>query len=239
MVHEPGSGNRLLRALPSAAAKRIVPHLEPVELDVRYVLERPRRPIERIYFPDRGIASIVANAGSDRRVEVGIFGRDGVSGLAALMGGDRSPYECFMQMPGAGRAVDVGVVRSVFEDDPAFRGLILRYAQTYMMQATHTALANAQASLSARLCRWLLMCHDRVDGLDLKLTHEFLSTMIGVRRAGVTTTIHDIEGRGLIRARRGWIRIEDRAGLKAEAQTFYGTPEEEYARLMGVDFREG
>lgn len=113
---------------------------------------------------------------------------------------------------------------------PAF----LRYVQVVLVQTAHTALANAHARLEDRLCRWILMCCDRLDGDLLPLTHEFLSMMLGVRRAGVTTAIHLLEGRGLIRARRGCIEIVDRDGLKAGAADIYGVPEAEYRRLIGL-----
>ena len=91
------------------------------------------------------------------------------------------------------------------------------------------------AHLDERLARWLLMCHDRIDGDEIRMTHEFLSIMPGVRRAGVTVGTHILEGRGLIRATRGCIHILDRAGLEGAANGFYGAPEAEYARVVGYD----
>jgi CRP-like cAMP-binding protein len=104
-----------------------------------------------------------------------------------------------------------------------------------MTQTSQTALSNGQSKLEERLARWLLMCHDRINGDTVELTHEFLSVMLGVRRAGVTVGTHVLEGKGLIRASRGGITILDREGLEEEAQGFYGVPEASYARLIGFD----
>jgi CRP-like cAMP-binding protein len=100
------------------------------------------------------------------------------------------------------------------------------------VQTSGTAFANAEHTVEARLARWLLMCHDRLDGDDIPITHEFLSMMLGVRRAGVTTATHVLEGNGLIRAKRGVITILDREKLEGLADNAYGLPEAEYARLM-------
>jgi CRP-like cAMP-binding protein len=108
----------------------------------------------------------------------------------------------------------------------------LRYAQALSVQTSGTAFTNAEHTLETRLARWLLMCHDRVDGDDIQITHEFMSMMLGVRRSGVTTATHILEGNGLIRARRGGISILDRERLEEFADNAYGLPEAEYARIM-------
>ena len=100
------------------------------------------------------------------------------------------------------------------------------------VQTSGTAFANAEHTMETRLARWLLMCHDRVDGDEIAITHEFMAMMLGVRRAGVTTAIHVLEGRDLVEAKRGVITILDRAKLEALADNAYGLPEAEYARLM-------
>ncbi len=109
---------------------------------------------------------------------------------------------------------------------------MLRFAQSFLIQATHTAISNGSAKLEERLARWLLMAHDRIDGDELPLIHDFLALMLGVRRPGVTVAIHSLEGQGLIEAARGVIRVIDRKGLEEVANASYGTPEAEYERLM-------
>jgi CRP-like cAMP-binding protein len=227
--------NNLLRALPPDDAALVEQHLEPVQMERRFVLERPQVPIEHVYFPDSGIASMVAQAGRDRRVEAGIFGRDGMSGIAVVMGDDRSSLQCFMQVGGEGQRIASEALRDAMEASPGLRLFLLRFVHALMAQTTQTVLADAQARLEERLCRWLLMCHDRINGDVLPLTHDFLATMLGVRRAGVTMAVHVLEGRGLIRAERGSIMINDREGLEIGAGGTYGVAEAEYQRLMGIN----
>ena len=101
------------------------------------------------------------------------------------------------------------------------------------IQSAHTALANATAKIDERLARWLLMAHDRVDGDEIPLTHEFLALMLGVRRAGVTVALQMLEGNGLVGSSRGVVHIINRRGLARLADGLYGTPEAEAARLTG------
>ncbi|MDD7971086.1 Crp/Fnr family transcriptional regulator [Roseinatronobacter alkalisoli] len=230
--------NILLRTLSAEDVGLIEPHLEPIVLDRRFALERPKIPIEHIYFPTSGVASIVAPVGRDQRVEVGIVGREGMTGSAVSLGNGRSPYECFMQMQGDGLRITSDALREAMRESPTLQNVFLRYTQALAIQTAQTAASNARANLEDRLCRWLLMCHDRTDGDTLNLTHDFLATMLGVRRAGVTLAIHLLEGRALIRARRGCIEIIDREGMEVSANGIYGLPESEYERLIGISPRE-
>jgi CRP-like cAMP-binding protein len=118
------------------------------------------------------------------------------------------------------------------------RKLLMKYMQTLSTQTSYTALSNAVHHVDERLARWLLMCHDRVDGDEFALTHEFLSLMLAVRRPSVTTALHVLEGNGFIRSVRGYITILDRAALETFAADAYGRPEEEYRRLIGAIGRE-
>ncbi len=109
---------------------------------------------------------------------------------------------------------------------------MLRYAHLFQLQTAQTALSNGSYSLEERLARWMLMCHDRMDGDEFPITHEFLAFMLGVRRPGVTTTVHILEGAGMIKARRSRIQILDRAKLEEAAGESYGAAEAEYRRLI-------
>ncbi len=116
---------------------------------------------------------------------------------------------------------------------PVFSNLLARYIQAFGSQISFTALSNAVHSIDERLARWLLMCHDRVDGDEIALTHEFISLMLAVRRPSVTTALHVLEGYKLIRSERGRITIRDRQALETFAGDAYGKPEQEYSRLIG------
>ena len=226
--------NALLRTMTPDDAALLVPGLEPVELPLRYLMERPQARIRHIYFPDSGVASIVSMANRNKRIEAGVFGREGMSGLAVLLGADRSPNETFIQVPGHGRRIATEDLLQACERSPTLRVHLLRLAHAMLVQTMHTALANGQAKIEERLARWLLMCHDRVDGDDLPLTHEFLSLMLGVRRAGVTVALAALEQKGLVRPYRGGSAVLDREGLEKLADGIYGVPEAEYRRLYGT-----
>ncbi|ESZ05751.1 hypothetical protein X737_35335 [Mesorhizobium sp. L48C026A00] len=130
-------------------------------------------------------------------------------------------------------SIPAPALSSALSESTTLKALLLLYVQTLYIQTSYTALVNARSKLDERLARWLLMCHDRVRGDRLAITHEFMSVMLGVRRPGVTVAIQELEGRGLIRATRGEIVIRDRDGLFQLADGTYSEPEREYRRLLG------
>jgi CRP-like cAMP-binding protein len=201
-------------------------------LKVRDVFERPNRPIEEVCFPETGIASVVAEHPGGRRIEIGIVGCEGVTGSAVVLGSDRTPHSTYMQVAGEGYRLPVSKLRELISKSAALHGILLKFVQAFMVQTAHTAIANARATLSERLARWLLMAHDRVPGDDLALTHEFLSLMLAVRRPGVTEALKSLEDAGLIQCARGQITLLDRKGIEKIAGSYYGVPEAEYRRLM-------
>jgi CRP-like cAMP-binding protein len=224
--------NRLLRLLSPADLALLDPYLERQELPERRYFEKPNRPVKAAYFVETGIASVVAGA-NGQKVEVGVIGREGMTGQIVVMGNDRSPNESYMQVAGEGWCIPAVRLREAMDESATMRPLFTRYAQTFTIQATYTALANAKGSLEERLARWLLMAHDRIDGDQLPLKHEFLALMLGVRRAGVTVALQELGSASLIQNGRGRITVLDREGLEEAANGFYGTPEAEYKRLMG------
>jgi CRP-like cAMP-binding protein len=223
----------LLGALSPADLDLLRPDLEPVSLALRQDLEKPNRPIGDVYFPNIGIASVVAVQPKDKRVEVGLIGCEGMSGTAVVLGNDRSPHSTYMQVAGEGHRVAAGKLRETMKASDTLRAVFLRYVQVFMVQTAHTAIANARNKLDARLARWLLMAHDRVRDSTLPLTHEFLSLMLGVRRAGVTEALHSLQSQKLIRTGRGEVVVLDRKGIERAAGNSYGTPEAEFRRLIG------
>jgi CRP-like cAMP-binding protein len=222
-----------LKALSDADIALLTPCLTAEPLPVRKTLEAPHKPIQTIYFMDQGIASVVAMTEKDVEVEVGLVGCEGVTGLAVILGSDRTPHHTYIQIAGAGFSMRAADLLRVMDENATLRRLLLRYAQAFTIQATHTAAANARATIEARLARWILMAHDRVPHNEMRLTHEFLSVMLGVRRAGVTVTIQALMRQGAIQSpKSGLIVMVDREGLKGIAGSFYGVPEREYDRLI-------
>lgn len=229
--------NCLLRMMPDDGYARLAPHLEVVDLGLRQQLVEPMQRMAHVWFIEDSVASIVATSAGGRQSEVGLVGRDGVVDVAAINGTDVTPLECFVQIQGRAQRLPMAEMRDAIADSAALRAFFSNYAQSFLTQVAHTALANATHTIDSRLARWLLMSQDRLGGDVIQMTHEFLSIMLGVRRAGVTIAVQDLERDGLIRARRGSVTVRDRAGLMALASDAYGTPESEYARLLGFDFR--
>lgn len=225
--------NRLLAALSKDDRDRLQPHLEPIDLELRKPLEQPNKRIDNVYFLDVGIASVVAVQARETNVEIGLIGREGMTGLAIVLGNHRSPHATYIQAAGKGQRIAAAELRKALAASATLQILLMKFVQAFMVQTAHTAIANARAKLDQRLARWLLMAHDRLDGNALPLTHEFLALMLGVRRAGVTEALNALEGRRLIEAARGRIVVRDRKGIERSAGGSYGVPEAEYRRLLG------
>jgi CRP-like cAMP-binding protein len=225
--------NRLLAALSAADLGLLQPYLEPLDLNLRYDMEKPNKPIGFVYFMDKGIASVVAVQSDGTRAEVGLIGREGMTGTAVVLGNDRSPNETYIQVAGGGQRISSAELRKAMKASESLHGLLLKYVQAFMVQTAHTAIANARAKLDERLSRWILMAHDRMANNTLALTHEFLALMLGVRRAGVTEALHSLTSQNLIETGRGHVVVRDRKGIERIAGDSYGSPEKEYRRLIG------
>jgi CRP-like cAMP-binding protein len=173
-------------------------------------------------------SSIVA-ANKDKRLEVGLIGCKGLTGLPIMLGNDRSPNETVMQVAGNGIRIPADKLRDAIPQSQSLQRALLNFAQGFLNQTANTALSNGTATLEERLARWLLMAHDRLRGDEVPLTHEVLSLMLGVRRAGVTVALHNLAQRGLVRLSRSQVVITDRKGLKEAANGSYRKPH--YSRL--------
>ena len=213
------SPNHILSRLTQADFGLLKPHLESVDLPVRRQLEERNKRVTHVYFMESGMASVVANGA--RNIEVGIIGREGMSGLAVVMSSDAQPAnETYMQIAGTGQRMAAADLRAAIDASAGLHQVMLSYAHTFMVQTAQTALANGRSKIEERLARWLLMASDRVEG-ELPLTHEFLSVMLGVRRSGVTTALQELERTGLITHRRGFVTLLDREGLEETSNGTY------------------
>jgi CRP-like cAMP-binding protein len=225
-----GTENRLLAKLPDETRTLLDPLLEQVTLKQNEVLFEPHQPIKFVYFFKGGLSSEIA-VNSTEHIEVGCIGREGMSGLAVLLGASQTPHRSFMQAGGPATRIRAEDLLRVFNESQPLRTLLLRYVHVFTIQVAATALANGRYNVEQRLARWLLMSHDRLDDA-LPLTHDFLALMLGVRRPSVTGALHVLEGEHLIKADRGLITIRDRQGLVAFAGESYGMAEAEYERLI-------
>jgi CRP-like cAMP-binding protein len=206
--------------------------MEAVDLPIRQVLVEKNQPTTHVYFLESGLGSIVASSDDEHSIEVGHVGREGMSASHIVLHVDQSPNRTFMQAAGHGLRVPVEVIREARERDTGMRVMLLRYVHYCEQQFVESALANGRYSTQQRLARWILMCHDRLDGDELPVTHEFLALMLGVRRSGVTNHLHVLEGEHAIKSVRGRLTIVSREKLEELASGCYGLPERIYERLL-------
>ena len=224
--------NRLLDGVAADELERLRPHLEEVPLVQRQTINAPGAAIEQIYFPISGAVSLIASLDEGTAVEVGLIGPEGMVGTPVLLGSETASNEAFVQLAGTALRVATGVLLDAVDQSPGLRRRLLRYAQALSFQIAQSAACNARHVVEERCARWLLAAHDRVDGNQLGLTHEFLGVMLGVRRAGVTVAAGSLQQAGLIRYRQGQVTVLDRQGLEAAACECYRITRDEYARLL-------
>lgn len=229
--------NRLLRSVRPEDYALLQGQLEPHHVESGFSLSKPFQMIEHIYFPESGMASITTSVGA-HHMEVGVIGREGLVGVPVVLGAESCPHDVFVQMPGDFTRIALRDFRRVLDTSPTLRALCLLFVQSYLVQTSFTAMANARFSVEHRLARWLLMCHDRGNGDEIHVTHDFLAMMLGCRRPGVTVATHLLEGEKMIRAKRGRITVLDREKLTALSGESYGRPEAEYERLLAGKFHD-
>jgi CRP-like cAMP-binding protein len=226
--------NLLLGTLEAAEAEALEPYLLRAPLSHRRNLAEADTPIEYVYFLEDGVASVVNMFEDGSECETGVFGCEGMSAPSIVLGVNQTPSRVYMQLDGTSalRIAAQDLTQSML-NCPRLLATLQKYAQVAAVQAGNTAAVNAHFDIPRRLARWLLMCHDRVAGDELNLTHESIAIMLGVRRPGVTVALHGIEALGMIIGARGRTAIVDRAGLEQLAGGAYGVAEKEYRRLIG------
>jgi CRP-like cAMP-binding protein len=201
--------NRVLAALPKAEIGRLRPHLSPVNLKLRTQLLDGRA--DHAYFLEEGLASVVLTLAVGATVEVGVVGIDGVVGLPILLGAETMPGETFIQVEGSGFRIDAKRLKSEFERAGQLRSHLQKYVLANLVQSAQNAACNRLHTISERLARWLLTCHDRVQTDRMPLTHEFLGQMLGAPRTTVTLAAGMLHQAGLLDYSRGHVTIKNRA----------------------------
>jgi CRP-like cAMP-binding protein len=226
--------NRLLSALPMDEFAYLEPYLERVHMKVNDVIAQPGEVWTHVYFPEASIISVLNVMADGSAVEVGTVGNEGMSGLAAYLEADTGESQTICQLTGPALRVRVEVVVEAAAKYPTLRRMLSRYTQAYMTQVSQNAACNRLHSIEQRCARWLLMTQDRMPKQDdiIVLKQEFLAMMLGVRRVGVTIAAGLLQDAGLIRYRRGSIRVLDREGLEAASCECYGIVRRHFDRLL-------
>jgi CRP-like cAMP-binding protein len=229
------TANRILNALSSAEYERLLAYLEPVEMPLGEVLYPPNEPITHVYFPNRGTVSIICQFEDGKSVEAGMVGNEGMFGVCVFLGSVTAPLEAVVQLPGDALRMRADMLVEEFKRGEHLQDLLLRYTQAFIIQIAQTAACNRAHPLNGRLARWLLMCQDRAQSIELQLTHEFISIMLGTRRAGVSEAAGKLQDEGMIRYRRGHVTILDQQGLEAHSCECYRIVKHEFDRLLGTN----
>jgi CRP-like cAMP-binding protein len=177
----------------------------------------------------------MAQGPGNRRIEVGLVGYEGMTGLGLILGDNRAVNEVVVRICGSGWRLSADSVQNLIRSSSTLYQLLLRYVHAFIAQASQTALAHGRAKLEERLARWLLMSQDRFKADRLFTTHGLVAETLGVRRAGITLALHMLESKGLIKSTRNQIVICDRRGLSEQANGSYGIAEAVYGRLFGND----
>jgi len=230
-IHVPGE-NRLLVALPRDEYHRLLPHLEKVPLPLRDILYEANGPIAHVFFPLIGVVSLVI-MDSGFTLEVGVIGNEGMVGTPVFLGSDRSPTRAIAQIPGEALRMEAKVLQKEMGRGGPLQGVVQRYTQTMVNQISQSVVCNHRHSVEKRMCRWLLMSHDRVGADEFPLTHEFLAQMLGVCRPTLTAVAGALQRAGLISYHRGTITVLDRKGLEAASCECYEVVAKELDRLLG------
>jgi CRP-like cAMP-binding protein len=232
----PSFRNQLLAGLPDEEIQHLKTFLQPTSFVLQQVLHEAGNPIEYVYFPESGLISVTADTHDNGMVEVGLTGREGFTGTPVLLDADANAvHRSFSQVPGSAYGIGAQNLREAVRDLPVLRERCLRYIHFFMVQTAQCVACNARHELPERLARWLLMSHDRVEGTDLPMKQEFLSFMLGVRRAGVSTVVGTLQSAGLIQTSRGHVTIIDRDRLEQEACSCYQIIEDSRRMILRAD----
>jgi CRP-like cAMP-binding protein len=224
--------NRLLLLLSDNDYERLRSHLSVVEFDYRKSLYEASRPIEQVYFPIDGVASLVITTSDGAGAEVGTIGSEGMVGLPIVLGDREAPSSVYVQVPGTALGMDARIFRSELDRSPTLNLVMLRYVHAFFNQVAQSAVCAHLHKVEQRCCRWLLMTRDRMPSGDFLLTHEFLGMMLGVRRTTVTDVMGGLQKAELIRYRRGRVTILDHAALRRRACECYEVSKLEFDRLL-------
>ncbi|MDQ6703798.1 MAG: Crp/Fnr family transcriptional regulator [Pseudomonadota bacterium] len=224
--------NRLLGAFEPASRARIEPHIQKVKLKLGDVVCQAGGFLEHGYFPKGAVLSLLTSLENGTAVETANIGNEGAFGLFAAMYSRVSFNQCLVQLEGPLVRVPIEVLRGEFERSEHVRNLLVSYSETLLAQVQQTAACNAKHTIEQRLCRWLLMMHDRAGRENLSYTHEFLAHMLGADRKSVTVAAQSMQAAGLIGYRRGTIQIVDRPGLEKAACECYAIVQERFDAFL-------
>ena len=213
--------NQILSSLPKEEYKRLSPYLKPVELSLNDILLRPQHKLEKLYFPTKGIVSLLSEMKNGSTTEIGIIGSEGVVGIFPFLGGGISKNQSIVQSKGTAMQVSREALQSEYDKNGILPKLLLSYSLKLFNQVSQCAACNNHHSVQQRIARWILMLDDRNEQETLLMTQQLLSKMLGVRRTGVTKIAKELKRQEIIEYHRGRIKILNRQSLESIACECY------------------
>lgn len=224
--------NQLLDALAPDSRRRIAPHLEPVEFKLGAMVCDAGGLLKHAYFPSGSVLSLLTVLENGAAIETANIGREGAFGLFAAMYSRVSFNRCIVQLEGHTIRCPIELLQHEFETSEHVRNLFVSYSETLLSQVQQTVACNSMHTTEERMCRWLLMMHDRAEGEALPYTHEFLSHILGANRKSVTLAAQSMQAAGLISYRRGRIQILDRVGMEKASCECYAIVKERFDAFL-------
>ena len=225
--------NLLLSTLLPTERERLFPHLQPVTLSMGQTICQPGERSNYCYFPTSSVISLLYTMRDGSTAEMGLVGNEGLLGVAVFLGGESTCSTALVAVAGDAFRLPAKLLQQEFAHPGPLQHFLLRYTQALITQISQTAVCNGLHSVEQRLCRWLLLCHDRKNCSDLLMTQELTANMLGARRESVTVAAGHLQDAGLIHYSRGRISILDRNGLESSVCECYRVVEDEFDRLFG------
>lgn len=224
--------NRLLSALSAEVQSRLFPNLELIDMPYGKVLYKSGDTMQHVYFPIDAIVSLLYVMENGASAEVSVVGNEGFIGMTLLMGGDSTPSQAMVQSAGHAYRLRAEQFKAELHRHAEMQVLLLRYAQALITQMMQTAVCNRHHSVEQQLCRWLLLCLDRIPGSQLYMTQELMANMLGVRREGITEAAGHLQKKGAIEYKRGRITVLNRPLIEKLSCECYAVVRKETDRLM-------
>ena len=233
MINKPlHDQNWLFHSIPTEEWNRLLPHIERVELPLGKVLSESGFKMDYLYFPTTAIVSMINELENGSAAEFATIGNRGCVGICIFMGGHSMLSRAVVSSAGFGFRIKAQYIVQEFEKGGPVMHLFLRYTQALITQLTQTAVCNRHHTVDQQLCRWLLLCLDKLPSHEMKMTQQLISTMLGVRREGITEAALQMQKAGLIKYSRGLITVIDRPGLEKRVCECYQVVKQEYERLL-------
>src|ERR1700690_1555185 len=225
-------GNRLLGAMEAASLARIVPHLEPVVLKLGAVVCEAGGLLKHAYFPQGSVLSLLTVLENGSAIETANIGREGAFGPLTAIYSRASFNRCIVQLEGRMVRCPIELLQLEFKNSEHVRNLFVSYSETLLSQVQQTVACNTVHTTEERMCRWLLMMHDRAQGAPLTYTHEFLANILGANRKSVTLAAQSMQSAGLISYRRGTMQVLDRKGLEKASCECYAIVKDRFDAFL-------